>query len=82
MSTTLKPERVKAAPPVPAAKAPAAPAPAAPADAAPAPSAEAERPSDAWVGDRIAMAVWMSAALILAFLLLKDIIFSVLFGRS
>src|SRR5262245_2298737 len=68
MSTIVQPERVKDAPPPPDAKAPA--------------PAEAERPSDAWAGDGIAMAVWMSAALIIAFLLLKDVIFAVLFGRS
>jgi len=81
MSTTVQPERVKDAPPVPAAGAAAAPAPTAPPAPAAAP-AESVRPSDAWTGDRIAMIVWMSAALILAFLLLKDIISSVLFGRS
>lgn len=80
MSTALLPERVKeTSPAAPAAKA----APAAPAKTpAPAAPAEAERASDAWVGDRIALAVWMIAASILAFLLLKDIIFAVLFGHS
>jgi 3-oxoacyl-ACP reductase-like protein len=79
MSATLKPERQKETPPAPTAKAaPAAPAPA----PAPAETAPSERPSDAWFGDRIALAVWMISALIISLLLLKDVIFAVLLGHS
>lgn len=75
MSTTLETKKAKAAPAPPAP--PAAPAPVLP-DAA-MPAVTPDRPSDAWVGDRIALAVWLFGALLMAFLLLKDLIYGLLF---
>jgi hypothetical protein len=76
MSTAVAPERVKQAPPAPSAKPAAAKPPAAPA------APEAEPPSNAWAGDRIALAVWMIAALIIGFLLVKDVVYAVLLGHA
>jgi hypothetical protein len=74
MSAVLKKEKSKAAP------VPSAPA---PAEVAPPPSAltavEPEARSDAWAGDRIALAVWLCGALLMAVLLLKDLLYGILF---
>jgi hypothetical protein len=50
-----------------------------PAAAAPAPAQAAAPPqaaSTAWAGDRIALAVWLTGATIMAFLLLRDLVFA------
>ena len=75
MSAVLQTERPKVipAPPVPAPVAAAVP----PANAMPAVAADAR--SDAWAGDRIALAVWMCGALLMAVLLMKDFIYGILF---
>jgi hypothetical protein len=73
MNAVLQTERPKVTPapaPVPAATAP-------PANAMPAVTPDA--PSDAWAGDRIALAVWMCGALLMAVLLMKDLIYGILF---
>jgi hypothetical protein len=38
-----------------------------------------ERPSNAWVGDRVALVVWLGGALTIAYLLLKDLLNAILF---
>ena len=75
MSAVLKTERPKAAPTPPA------PAPVV-TTTPPANAMTAVEPvarSDAWAGDRIAMAVWLCGAMLMAFLLLKDLIYGILF---
>jgi hypothetical protein len=75
MSAVLQAERPKVTP------APPAPAPVTatvlPANAMPAVAADAR--SDAWAGDRIALAVWTCGALLMAVLLMKDLIYGILF---
>jgi hypothetical protein len=75
MSTAQLPERVKDAP---AAKA----RPAAPPAPAPAQPAQTDPPSDAWFGDRVALTLWMFAALIIALLLMKDLFYAVVLGHA
>jgi hypothetical protein len=75
MSTTLETKKAKAA----AAPPPAAPAPAPALPDTAVPAVTPDRPSDAWAGDRIALAVWLFGALLMAFLLLKDLLYGLLF---
>jgi hypothetical protein len=69
VSVATKPERSQVAP----ARLVAGEPPPTPADAAPEPL------SDAWAGDRIAMAVWLCGALLMTVLLMKDLIYGILF---
>jgi hypothetical protein len=57
---------------------PSSPAPASAAPPAPA-EAPADRRSGAWVGDRVAFVFWLCAAATLAFMLLKDLVYGLLF---
>ena len=75
MSAVLKPSRPTVSPP----PAPHAAVPTAPQTQAPV-AQDAAPVSTAWAGDRIALAVWLTGAATMAFLLFKDLLVALVKG--